>query len=201
MFNTKRLMTVAGTFCLALSLSACMSMHSYVDSSLGEPHYSDLKKPASPQPVQLLVEFQTKGVPNARATEAFKPRVYEQVSQSGLFSQVSYEPVASGRKLSITINNLPQTENASAQGFGTGLTFGLVGTMVTDGYVCTATYAAPGHDAVTKVVKHAIYTTIGNASGPEGLKSMTLQDASSMMIRQIVAKSLEEIDQSADLAQ
>lgn len=201
MFNTKRLMTLAGAVGLALSLSACMSMHSYVDPSVGEPHYADLKKPASPQPVQLLVELQTKGVPNARATEALKPRVYEQVSQSGLFSQVSYDPVPSGRKLSITINNVPLTDNAAAKGFGTGLTFGLVGSMVTDGYTCTASYIAPGRDAVTKVVKHAIYTTIGNASGPEGLKPMPLQEASSTVIRQIVAKSLEEIDQSSDLAQ
>jgi len=201
MFNTKRTIVLAGAIGLALSLSACMTPHSYVDQSLGEPHYADLKKSASPQPIQLLVEFQSKGVANARATEAVKPRVYEQVSQSGLFSQVSYDPVPSGRKLSISINNIALTDNVAAKGFGVGLTFGLVGTMVTDGYICTVNYVEPKHDAVTKVVKHAIYTTIGNASGPAGLQSMPIQQASDTMIRQIVARSLEEIDQSSDLAQ
>lgn len=201
MLNAKRITALAGSLTLAFSLSACMTAHSYVDQSLGEPHYADLKKPASPQPIQLLVEFQTKGVANARGTDALRPRVYEQVSQSGLFSQVSYEPVPSGRKLSISINNIPLTDDVAAKGFGVGLTFGLVGTMVTDGYVCTVSYVEPGHDAVTKVVKHAIYTTIGNASGPAGLQPMPIQQASDTMIRQIVARSLEEIDQSSDLAQ
>lgn len=79
-------------------------------------------------------------------------RVYEQVSQSGLFSQVSYDPVPSGRKLSISINNIALTDNVAAKGFGVGLTFGLVGTMVTDGYICTVNYVEPKHDAVTKVL-------------------------------------------------
>jgi hypothetical protein len=201
MFNIKRASALAGAISVALSLSACMTPHSYVDQSLGEPHYADLKKPASPQPIQLLVEFQTKGVANARATEAVRPRVYEQVSQSGLFSQVSYEPVSSGRKLSISINNVALTDNLAAKGFGVGLTFGLVGTMVTDGYICSISYVESGHDAVTKVVKHAIYTTIGNASGPAGLQPMPLQQASDTVLRQMVAKSLEEIDQSSDIAQ
>ncbi len=201
MFNAKRAMALAGATIVSLSLSACMTPHSYVDGSLGEPHYADLKKPAAPQPVQLLVEFQTKGVTNARATDFARSRVYEQVSQSGLFSQVSYEPVSSGRKLLISINNVPLTDNLAAKGFGVGLTFGLVGTMVADGYECTTTYVEPGHDAVTKVVKHALYATIGNASGPEGLKSMPIQQASETVLRQMIGKSLEELDQTTDIAQ
>lgn len=186
---------------LTLSLSACLAPHSYVDQSLGEPNSAQLKKSANPQSIQLLVEFQTKGVANAQATEALRPRVYEQVSQSGLFSRVSYDPVPSGRKLSITLNNVPLTDNVAAKGFGTGLTFGLIGTMVTDGYICTTHYLEPGHDPVTTTVKHAIHTTIGNASGPEGLQRMSVQEASATMLRQIVGRSLEQIDQASDLAQ
>ncbi len=201
MFNGKRTAALVCSIVTALSLSACISPHSYVDGSLGEPHYADLKKPATPQPVQLLVEFRTKGVANARATDYAKPRVYEQVAQSGLFSKVSYDPVPSGRKLLISINNVSLTDNAAAKGFGVGLTFGLVGTMVGDGYECTASYVEPGHDTVTKVVKHALYTTIGNASGPKGLQPMPVQQASAMVIRQMVGKSLEELDQATDIAQ
>ncbi|WP_027797131.1 hypothetical protein [Paraburkholderia acidipaludis] len=201
MFNMSRAATLVGTASLALSLSACMTPHSYVDNSLGEPNASALKKPATPQPIQLLVEFQTKGVTNARGTDYVKSHIYEQVSQSGLFSQVSYDPVPSGRKLSIVINNVPLTDNVAAKGFGVGLTFGLIGTMVTDGYECTASYVEPGHESVDKVVKDAIYTTVGNASGPEGLKPMPIQQASETVLRQMVGKSLEELDQSTDIAQ
>jgi hypothetical protein len=201
MFNAKRAISLTGAAIITVSLSACMTPHSYVDGSLGETHYADLKKPATPQPIQLMVEFQTKGVANARATEYARSHVYEQVSQSGLFSQVSYDPVPSGRKLFVSINNVPLTDGAAAKAFGTGLTMGLVGTMVTDGYVCTTSYVEPGHDAVTEVVKHSIYTTIGNASGPEGLKPMPIQQASDTALRQMIGKSLEELDQSSDIAQ
>ncbi|MFM0174766.1 hypothetical protein PQR33_36175 [Paraburkholderia sediminicola] len=201
MFNAKRAAILIGAASLVLSLSACMTPHSYVDAKLGETDYATLKKSATPQPVQLLVEFQTKGVPNARATDYVRSHVYEQVAQSGLFSQVSYSPVPSGRKLSISINNVPLTDNVAAKGFGVGLTFGLAGTMITDGYECTASYIEPGHDAVTKVVKHAIYSTIGHASGPDGLKPMPLQQASDTVLRQVVGKSLEQLDLSTDIAQ
>lgn len=201
MINVKRTAALAGATMIALSLSACMTPHSYVDASLGDPRYADLKKPATPQPIQLVVEFQTKGVTNARGTDYVRSHVYEQVSQSGLFSQVSYDTVPSGRKLLISINNMPLTDNVAAKGFGVGLTFGLIGTMVADGYECTSSYVEPGHDAITKVVKHAIYTTIGNASGPEGLKPMPIQQASDTVLRQMVGKSLEELDQSTDIAQ
>lgn len=201
MFTAKHTVALAGAITTALSLSACISPHSYVDGSLGEPHYADFKKPAAPQPIQLIVEFKTKGVTNARVTDYAKPRVYEQVSQSGLFSNVSYDPVPSGRKLLVSINNISLTDNAEAKGFGVGLTLGLVGTMVEDGYECTASYVEPGHEPVTRVVKHAIYTTIGNASGPQGLQPMPVQQAGATVIRQMVGRSLEELDQSTDIAQ
>lgn len=201
MFNAKRAAMLIGAASLALSLSACMTPHSYVDAKLGDTDYATLKKSAATQPVQLLVEFQTKGVPNARATDYVRSHVFEQVVQSGLFSQVSYDPVPSGRKLSVQINNVPLTDNLAAKGFGVGLTFGAIGTMVTDGYECTASYVEPGHEPITKVVKHVLYTTIGNASGPEGLQSMPLQQASDKVLRQIVGRSLAELDQSTDIAQ
>jgi hypothetical protein len=201
MFVVRRVFHIAFAIGLAMSLSACMTTKSYVDNSLPAPHYADLKKPTQPQPVQLLFEFQSKGVANASVTQSLKSSIYEQVSQSGLFSQVSYTPVQSGRTLSIAINNVPITTNAAAKGFGTGLTFGLVGTGVTDGYICTSSYVSPGHDPVIKEARHAIYTTIGNASGPAGLQPMPLDQAVRTVIAQMVAKTLEDIDNSSDIAQ
>ncbi len=196
----KRALTLLMVCSFAAALSGCISLHAYVDNSLGDPHYADLKKPADPQPVQLLFEFQSKSVANARATATLRPKVYEEVAQSGLFSKVSYEPVASGRTLSVMINNVPLTENAGAKGFATGLTFGLAGSTVSDGYVCTISYVEPGHDVVTKEVKHTIVSTIGNASGPQGLVAMSLTEAVDKVVRQMVGKGLAELDETSDLS-
>jgi len=201
MFGLQRLLRLAGVLALALSLSACISTRAYVDNSLGDPNYAALKKPAQPQPVQLLFEFQSKGVANANATDFLKSSVYEQVSQSGLFSQVSYLPVPSGKKLTVSINNVPATDDAVSKGVGVGLTFGLVGTGITDLYVCTASYLSPGREPVTKEIKHSSYSTVGNKAGPPGLKPLSLDQAVRTVVAQMLGKALQEIDDSSDLAQ
>lgn len=196
----KRVLTLSLALFCATLLSGCLSLHSYVDNSLGDPRYADLKKPETPQPIQLLFEFQSKGVANARATSSVRPKVFEEVSRSKLFSEVSYEPVASGRRLSISISNIPLTENAAAKGFGTGLTLGLAGSTVADGYVCNISYTEPGQEAVTTEVKHSIVSTIGNASGPQGLTQMTPVEAVDKVVRQMIGKGLADLVNKSDIS-
>lgn len=47
--------------------------------------------------------------------------------------------------------------------------FGAAGSMVTDAYVFTATFRPVGKPAVTKVYRHALHSTVGNAEGPSYL--------------------------------
>lgn len=90
------------------------------------------------------------------------------------------------------IDNVAITDNAAAKGFGTGLTFGLVGSMVTDGYVCTMTYTRDGK-ATETTVKHAMHSTIGNKAGPEGLTPMTPADAVNVIMDQLIWNGLKEL--------
>ena len=116
-------------------------------------------------PTQLLFEFQTKGVANARATDILKSHVIDQVKNSGLFSSVTEGKAEGGAVLSITLNNVPITDDAFSKGFVTGLTFGLAGSEVSDGYVCTARYiVGASNENIVKQARHAIHTTIGAKS-------------------------------------
>lgn len=200
--QASRLLAISCVVTGALSLSACVVPQHYVDPALGETPVTDLKKPQDPQPIQLLFEFRTKGVANARVTASAKPRVQEELSKSGLFSKVSAEPVPSGRKLAISIDNVePEGQRAGQKGFVTGLTLGLDGSTVSDDYVCTFTYLEPGHDPVAKEVHHRIYTTIGITNPPKGLKPVSVTDAITTVFRQVIDKGLAEIDDASDLAQ
>jgi hypothetical protein len=200
--KVSRLLSMACIVTGTLSLSACIVPQHYVDATLGETHLSDLKKPAAPQPIQLLFEFRTKGVANARATTSAKPLVEAELTKSGLFSAVSDEPVASGRKLAISFDNVaPEGQNAHQKAFLTGITWGLDGNTLIDDYVCTFTYLEPGHDPVAKEVGHRIYTTAGITNPPKGLTPVPLIDAIGTVIRQAVDKGLAEIDQASDIAQ
>jgi len=186
---------------IAATTSGCATF--YVDSSLKDVPSADYAHPASPQPVQVLYSFQTKGVNNSRATDYTRKRVMETLSASGVFSQVTSDPVPSGAILSVTINNVPITDDAFAKGFVTGFTFGLVGSEAADGYVCTVEYQASlTAPKIAKHARHAIHVTMGAHGAPEGTaKAASLDEAVTIMTRQIVGNALKDLAADPAFAQ
>lgn len=179
----------------AAVLTGCSTM--YVDNGLKDVSTAEYKHPSSAQPAQLLFTFQSKGAPNARATSFLKDQVLETVKASNLFSSVSTDPVPGGALLSVVINNVPVTDNAYSKGFATGLTFGLAGNVVTDGYVCTVDYSKDGAAKIEKSTRHAIHTTIGAKGAPaNATKAKSPDEAVKTMARQIVGNALKDL--SAD---
>lgn len=178
----------------AFVLTGCLTAKSYVDPTLPRVAKADITAPATPRPVQVMVEFRTKGSPNAAATAEVQPRVVAVAAESGLFSAVSRDPAgADAGLLTVVINNVAvDGENAAAEGFGVGLTFGAVGTMVTDAYVGTVTYSRAG-ETTTVDVRHALHTTIGNKAGPEGLTALAPMEAVHQVIDQIVWNGLDQL--------
>lgn len=177
-------------------LAGCASF--YVDGNAPEVPAAQYKKPAAAAEVQLIWEFQTKGVANAKATEYLKARVLEQFSTSGLFSRVSDAPVASGALLTATVNNVPLTDDAASKGFVAGLTFGIAGQTVGDGYECTLRYT-PGRNgaaALEQKSKHVIYTSIGATGPPPGAQKMAnAEEAVTTMLRQLISRTLNPLSQ------
>jgi len=178
---------------VAFLSTGCATM--YVDNGLKSVSKSDFMAPPEPHPVQLLFTFQTKGAANARATKQLSEQVTKTVTESGLFSSVSTEPVAGGAMISVRINNVPITEDAFSKGFATGLTFGLAGNQVTDGYVCTINYqSVAGGPMLETKVRHAIHTTIGAKKAPEnGVKAKSILEAVNTMTSQVVGNGLKEL--------
>lgn len=181
---------------LALNLTGCASV--YVDTATKEIPVSAFKKPASPKPVQLVFEFQTKGVANAAATKYLSEQVFDQIKTSGLFSEVKDAPVANGALLSMVMNNVPLTDNAFGKGFATGLTFGLAGSQVTDGYICTLKYLPTAQAPVIDITaRHAIHTVLGAKEEPANATKMESIDvAVRTMARQIVSTALNDLSQA-----
>lgn len=178
---------------LALSMTGCASF--YVDTATKEIPVEAYKKPASPKPVQVVFEFQTKGVANATATQFLSPQVMEQIKGSGLFSELKETPVADGALLSVVLNNVPLTDNAFGQGFVTGLTFGLAGSQVSDGYVLNMKYIPTAQaPAINKTARHAIHTVMGAKEAPtNSTKVDSLELAAKTMTRQIVSTALDDL--------
>jgi len=174
-------------------LTGCANM--YVDGNTREISTSSFRKSNPNHPVQVMFEFQTKGVANAHVTQFLKARVTEQIKNSGIFSDVSETPVPGGALLSLILNNVPVTDDAFSKGFVTGLTFGLAGSQVTDGYVCTVRYLNGTNDpALVKQARHAIHTTLGASSAPENAtKAENAEEAVTLMTRQVISNVLNDL--------
>ncbi len=200
----KPLQLLAALGLLALN-TACMPTM-YVDNGLKDVAAAEMVKVTNPKPVQLLFEFRTKGTINGRATDMLRAQAQELVSGSGLFSQVGTAGAggADGALLSIVVDNVPITSesDAAAKGFATGLTFGLVGSAVTDGYICTATFV-PGAAAtpIKKEVRHALHATFGaKGAPPNSTKAKNMDEAVRTMLRQIVNNALQAIGSDPQFA-
>jgi hypothetical protein len=185
----------AACFTGLVALTGCASV--YVDGTTKEVSAEQFKRPASAQPVQLVFEFKSKGAFNSRATDLLKGQVADQVKASGLFSDVQSAAVPSGALLSITLNNVPLSDDAFTKGFVTGLTFGLAGSQVSDGYVCTLTYLSDAHPSpVVKTARHAIHTVVGAGGTPaNATKAANAESAARLMTTQVISAALNDLSQ------
>ena len=200
-FRSRTLRAALLALSICLGTTGCLSAKMYVDPALPVASRADLPVVAEPQPVQMLFEFRTRGGANAKATAEIRPRAVAVASESGLFSTVTSTPATTGGGvLKVVVDNIVLDDNAAAKGFGTGLTFGLVGSMVTDGYVCTASYAK-GDKKTETTVRHALHTTIGNHAGPPGLVALEPQAAVHKVMDQLVWNALKQLAEQGAFAE
>jgi hypothetical protein len=168
----------------------------YVDNGLRAADTEQVTKPVSAKPVQLFFGFQTKGSPNAQATQQLKGQVTELVKQSGLFSEIKETAGPDTGALQITINNIPLSDDAMSKGFMTGLTLGLAGSTVGDGYACDLQYKrSDSSPKIETKANHAIYTSLGASSGPDAAatKVANVNEAVTTMVRQAVKTLLVKL--------
>ena len=188
------LVRAAAAATAAFMFAGAASAGAYVDTSFPDLKPEERVTVASPQPVQLLFQFQTKGAANNRATKFLRDEITTTATDAGVFSAVGDGPAANGAILSITINNVP-SENAGGKGVITGLTFGLKGSTVADYYDCSFDYVpADGAPKVTKTLRHTIYFTIGATGEPaNAVKVKNLNEAVKIMARQAVSHGLNQL--------
>lgn len=176
-----------------ISLSGCVIPKSYIDPKFQNATYADIK-PANPlQQVALTVEAQTNGKPNKAAADFWRKQFEEVLVKSAVFG------VTPGAKatLSISIDNYSVTPGAAGKGFVTGLTFGAVGTAVTDGYKMIVTFNNGNGQVVTKTYQHALHTVVGNAEPPAGMAPIKLSEAAALIARDLLLNFLKDYQAGA----
>ena len=191
---------VATCLMLMMTLTGCLSIKSYVDPTLPKVGYGDLLARSDRKPVALLVAFHRNGEPATLGASTATKTVRAVVEKSNLFSSLLDQPKDDVDQLKIVLDNVADTGDAAGKGAVTGLTFGAKGSQVTDGYIMTATFRAPGKPAVTKVYRHALHSTIGNADAPAGLVAEeSTQAAFDKVVEGLVLNLLRDLQKDEQL--
>ena len=195
MFNPRIYLAIALSCSL---LSGCISSKSFIDPSIPKVSYDDIKKRSEPLKLKLLVEFQRNGEHFPKVDSTLKDNTERVLRGTGVIVPVDDH---SAGEIKVVVNNIADVGSARAKGFGTGLTFGLAGSTVTDAYEMTITITANGKTVSRTAIKHSIFTLIGNGTLPNGVESIPANVAFGRVLEQMILRALQEMQNTGELAQ
>lgn len=190
---------VALTFAIALAGSGCLQVKCYVDPQFRSADYLSIKAPANPTPVVVTAIFQTNGKPKKQLHTVVRKQITKVLAATRVFTEATSTRTNEAGRLDVTVNNVGDIGSAVGKGFGTGLTFGLAGSAVVDGYVMTATYSPPAGASVTKTYKHALHSTVGLHSAPKGMEPVPMADAFDQVVEDMLLNFLRDLQKESIL--
>jgi hypothetical protein len=183
--------------CCTVMLQGCLSVHSYVDPQYHHANFEDLTRVEPPYALAVKVEYQLNGKNRPKADRALLDHVERSLRASGVAVPYEGKGNADG-ELIVTVNDVGDTGAAAAKGFGTGLTFGLIGSHVSDNYEVTVRLTQMGLVTEQKY-HHVIMSTVGNASGPPGVPAVAPGTAMNKVADDVVLNFLKDMQTSGKL--
>ena len=192
----KLLKSILLLLALVVALSGCIAPRTIVDPAYGHTKYEDISRPSAPEKLFVSAEFQRNGEHYPKADAALKDIVVRVLRASGVISPAS--DALSG-DIEVVVNNFGDRGTAAAKGFATGLTFGLVGSTVTDYYEMKVVIHKNGKLITKDGIKHALHTKIGMGSTPEGAEVLPIQTAFDRAVEQMLLNAIREWQQSGEL--
>ena len=182
---------------MAVALTACMSTKSFLDPSFPKISYEELQKPLQPKKLKVTAEFQRNGKHLEKVDQSISDSTERILRASGLAIPGSD---GSDGTIHVVLNNIADIGGAVGKGLGTGLTFGLAGSLVTDAYEMQVTIKVGGKTFTRTAVKHALHSAIGRAATPKGIETMPLQTAFERLFEQMLLRVLKEYRSSPDFS-
>ncbi len=171
-------------------LSGCISMKSYVDPAFGTASYEDIRPVNKRHDARVVVEFQRNGEVFDRAQAEAENAVVRSLRATGVINPVAEGDIA----LRVVVNNIADMGEAATKGFGTGLTFGLAGSVVTDYYEISIQFTDVNGATVTHDYKHAIHTTVGNRAAPmENVEPTSPADGFATIIEETILNFIKDM--------
>lgn len=175
--------------------TGCISPRSFVDPSFPMGRYENVERLPQPLPLRVVVAFERNGTPFPRA----EPELRDITERTLRGSGVIFPNGDAEGEIRVVVNNVADRAAAVAQGAGTGLTLGLVGTTVTDAYEMSVAVTYRGRTVTRTGLKHALRTAIGNTSLPPGVEATTTSIAFARVVEAMLLRALADMQRSGDL--
>jgi len=181
---------MTGVLFFALAAGGCVSNNVYVENGHDKADFRDLRPRDPPTPVLVVADFRV----NGQARPEVNPQVFGEIvrvlQRTRVLKPVSTDP---GVSLTVIVDNTVDLNQAGKQGFMTGLTEGLVGSMVKDNYRFTYTLQKKGGKPQTALYQHALITVSGREAPPSYGQPHGIDDAFAIVVKQSVLEFLSDI--------
>ena len=175
---------LAAALATLVMLTGCIAPKTYVNPNFSHAKYSDINEVQSKYDTLVEVEFQRNGDPLPAVDSEVRSHVERTLRASGVIVPTTEETTFT---IKVIVNNIADMTEAGAKGFGTGLTFGAIGTTVVDYYQIDIVYSDKDGKNIEKSYKHALHTTIGNEDAPfENALPTTPADGFGTVVEQVL---------------
>lgn len=156
-------------FLSILATGCSVAPVAYIDQKYHDADYKDIKQVQTKHKVSINSTFQRNGenLPN------LNPEVQKNAERVLRAIGVAEIAQLSDVVINIIVNNIYDKAGSFAKGFGTGLTFGAVGSTVVDHYEISISMTVNGKEVSNKKYEHNIFSTVGNTSAPNNARKTT----------------------------
>jgi hypothetical protein len=195
----KAIFKFASAFAAASVLSACVpAVNTYVDPQYHHAAYDTIHRLAQPISVRVDAQFEVNGTPKPTTDALLQSQVEQTLRASGVF--IPAGSAGTGPEITVLANDIADIGSAHAKGFGTGMTFGAVGSEVPDNYEFNIAYRDSGTTKFQGMYQHRLITTIGNASGPGFVAPTTPADGFHHVVEDVVLNFIQDMQDKGLIA-
>ena len=189
-----KMIRIAATLIVLVVSSGCVSTKSYVDPTYSKAEYGDLQSVAQQYDSNVTVQFQRNGKVFDKAHSELENHVLRSLRSTGVVNPVTD---GDGTSIRVVVNNVANMGSAATKGFGTGLTLGLAGSVVTDYYEISIEFSDGNGGTIRNDYKHALHTTIGNKKAPlEGVTPTSPADGFGTVVEQTILNFVKDMQDS-----
>ena len=178
---------------LSVFLYGCSTPVSYVDQQYSKTKYEDITRLVEPLKLKVNVVFQRNGEPLPAVDNELRGHVERVLRATGVVVPVS---TGTTGELDVTVNNVADLAEAAAKGFGTGLTFGVAKSNVTDFYELKASLRIKEKVIYHNNYKHAIHSSIGLHDEATSAQGMTPSAAFGKVVEDFILNFIQDFQQA-----